>query len=63
MILRVYAMWNRCKTILFTLLFIHALQIITTVIFIGLHNDPDTYFSGMSELKYFWTRLTSFYLC
>ena len=49
MILRVYAMWNRSNSILCLLLFIYAVQTITTVLFIGTYNTPDTYFSGMSR--------------
>ena len=49
MILRVYAMWNRSNSILCLLLFIYVVQTITTVIFIGTYNTPDTHFSGMSR--------------
>ncbi|KAF8435744.1 hypothetical protein L210DRAFT_2505713 [Boletus edulis BED1] len=45
MILRVYAMWNRSRTILFILLFFYALQIISSVVFDGIYENPDTYFS------------------
>ncbi|KAF8552119.1 hypothetical protein OG21DRAFT_174615 [Imleria badia] len=45
MILRVYAMWNLSRTILWVLLFIYVLQIVTTVVFVGIYNNPDTYFS------------------
>lgn len=50
MILRVYAMWNRSRTILYVLLFIFVLQIVTTVVFVGIYNNPNTYFSGTSEM-------------
>ena len=46
MILRVYAIWNQCITILYILLFVYALQVVTTIVFIAIYNDPDTYFPG-----------------
>ncbi|KAF8126719.1 hypothetical protein EV363DRAFT_1347193 [Boletus edulis] len=43
MILRVYAMWNRSRLILYTLLFIYVLQNISSVILDGVYNNPDTH--------------------
>ncbi|KAF8414595.1 hypothetical protein L210DRAFT_3591477 [Boletus edulis BED1] len=44
-ILRVYAMWNRSRTILYGLLIIYVLQFITTVIFYGIYDNPNTHLS------------------
>ena len=51
MILRVYAMWNQSKRILYILLFIYVSQVIVSFIFQGVYNNPNTYLSGMSEAK------------
>ncbi|KAF8131832.1 hypothetical protein EV363DRAFT_1164341 [Boletus edulis] len=51
MILRVYAMWNRSRTILFILLFIYVPQIIIVVVVDGIYNNPNTYFSaGLAQV-------------
>lgn len=49
MILRVYTVWGRSRTILGILLFIYVPQIIIAFVFTGIYNNPDTYFSGMSQ--------------
>ncbi|KAI9456200.1 hypothetical protein HD554DRAFT_2036980 [Boletus coccyginus] len=41
MILRVYAMWNQSKKILAILLFIHVPEIVVSIIWEGVYNDPD----------------------
>jgi hypothetical protein len=51
MILRVYAMWNQSKKILYTLLFMFVLQVIVSIVFHGIYNNPNTYLSGMSQTK------------
>ena len=51
MILRVYAMWNRSKLILYSLLFISVPQIIVSFIFTGIYDSPNTFLSGMSPAK------------
>ena len=48
MILRVYAMWGRSRTILRVLLFIFIVQTISGVIFVAIYINPNTYMSGMS---------------
>ena len=48
MIMRVYAMWNRSKRILYLLLLIYVPQVIVSVVFAGLYNTT-TYLSGMSR--------------
>jgi len=45
MILRVYAMWNRSRTILSILLFIYVPQTIVTVVLDGIYGRPNTYIS------------------
>ncbi|KAF8419129.1 hypothetical protein L210DRAFT_3766728 [Boletus edulis BED1] len=45
MILRVYAMWNRSRTILSILLLIYVPQNILTVVLNGIYNNPNTYLS------------------
>jgi hypothetical protein len=52
MILRVYAMWNRSRTILCVLLFIYIVQTISFVTYAGISFNPNTYLSGTS-----WARL------
>ena len=47
MILRVYAMWNQTKWILYFLLFIYVPQAIVSFIFTGIYNDPNKYLAGM----------------
>ena len=51
MILRVYAMWNLSKKILYTLLFIYVPQVIVSCIFTGIYMNPKTYLQGMSCAK------------
>jgi len=50
MILRVYAMWNRSKSILSILLFIYASQTIITFVWDGIYTNPDD-ISGTSQTK------------
>ncbi|KAF8452874.1 hypothetical protein L210DRAFT_2061202 [Boletus edulis BED1] len=45
MILRVYAMWNRSRTILCVLSLIYVLQVVTSIVFNGIYNNPATDFS------------------
>ncbi|KAF8452865.1 hypothetical protein L210DRAFT_3639310 [Boletus edulis BED1] len=45
LILRVYAMWNRSRTILSILLFIYVPQNIISVVLGGIYNNPNTYLS------------------
>jgi len=45
MILRVYAMWNQSKRILYILLFIYIPQVIVSFVFQGVYNHPNTYLS------------------
>ncbi|KAI9571040.1 hypothetical protein HD554DRAFT_2327130 [Boletus coccyginus] len=45
MILRVYAMWNQSKWILWVLLFIYVPTVIFSFVFVGIYNDPNTYLS------------------
>ena len=51
MILRVYAMWNRSKMILYVLLFIYVPLVIVFFVLRGIYNNPNTYLSGMSQAK------------
>jgi hypothetical protein len=52
MILRVYAMWNQSKRILYILLFIYVTQVIVSIVFQGIYINPNTqYLSGMSQVK------------
>ena len=51
MILRVYAMWNRSKWILYLLLFIYVPQVIVTFVMSGLFNTS-TYLSGTSRITF-----------
>ena len=48
MILRVYAMWNRSKWILYILLFAYVPQVIISFIFTGAFETPHTLISGVS---------------
>jgi hypothetical protein len=45
MILRVYAMWNRSRTILRALLFIYIVQTISSGLFAAIYINPNTYLS------------------
>ena len=51
MILRVYAMWNQSKRILYILLSICVPQAIATFVAHGIYVNPNTYLSGMSPAK------------
>ena len=53
MILRVYAMWNRSKRILWVLLAIYVPQVISSFVLSGLYNTPNssTGFTGKSRPK------------
>ena len=51
MILRVHAMWNQSKRIFYILLFIYLPQVIVTFVGEGIYNNPNTYLSGMSQVK------------
>ena len=48
MILRVYAMWNQSKQILYTLLFILVTQVIVSSIFAGIYDNLNTSSQCMS---------------
>jgi hypothetical protein len=68
MIMRVYAMWNQSKRILYSLLFICVPQVIATFVYQGIYHNPNTYLSGMSQAKlqakpesYMWS-LASYHL-
>ncbi|KAF8122272.1 hypothetical protein EV363DRAFT_1555210 [Boletus edulis] len=45
MILRVYAMWNRSRTILRVLLLVYIIQTLITVVLDGIYNNPNTHVS------------------
>ena len=51
MILRVYAMWNQSKRILWALLFIYAPQVIVSFVFTGIYDNLNTHLSGMSRVE------------
>ena len=51
MILRVYAMWNRSKQILYTLLVIYVPQIMVAFILTAIYDNPNKYFEGMYSAK------------
>ena len=51
MVLRVYAMWNRSKTVLGILLCLYVTQTITAFTFAGIYNTPGPYFSGMFQAE------------
>lgn len=51
MILRVYAMWNQSKWILYFLLCIYGPQVIISLVFTSIFANPNTYLSGMSYPK------------
>ena len=51
MILRVYAMWNQSKRILYILLFIYVPQVFISFIYQGIYKNSNTYLSGMSQAK------------
>ncbi|KAF8428904.1 hypothetical protein L210DRAFT_3563668 [Boletus edulis BED1] len=45
MILRVYALWNRSKAILYILLFIFLVQTIINIVYTGIYVNPNTHLS------------------
>ncbi|KAI9462730.1 hypothetical protein HD554DRAFT_2175860 [Boletus coccyginus] len=45
MILRVYAMWNQSKCILWVLVFIYVPQVILSLVVLGIYYNPNTYLS------------------
>ena len=47
MLLRVYAMWNRSKWILYLLLFVYVPQVIVSLVFAGFYNNA----TGMSQIN------------
>ena len=49
MILRVYAMWNRSRTILCVLLLIYVPSIIIVCVVVGIYGSPGNHLSGMSR--------------
>jgi hypothetical protein len=51
MILRVYAMWNQSKRILYILLSIYVPQVILALVSGGIYSNPNTYLSGISPAK------------
>ena len=51
MILRVYAMWNQSKMILYILLFIYVPQVIVSFVAQGIYTNTNTCLSGMSQAK------------
>ncbi|KAI9567614.1 hypothetical protein HD554DRAFT_2266792 [Boletus coccyginus] len=51
MILRVYAMWNQSKWILWILLFIYMPQVIVSLVVLGIYANPNTYLSDQSGFK------------
>ncbi|KAF8122304.1 hypothetical protein EV363DRAFT_1182981 [Boletus edulis] len=57
MILRVYAMWNRSRTILCVLLLVYIVQTIITIVFEGIYDNPYT------RLPVTTTRVLDFSLC
>ena len=48
MILRVYAMWNRSKRVLYGLLFIFVPQVIVSLTFTAIYGSNNIYYLGMS---------------
>ena len=52
MILRVYAMWSRSRTILRVLLFIYIVQTISCVVYAVVYINPNTYLSGTSRARW-----------
>ena len=47
MILRVYAMWNQSKRILYILLLVYVPQVIVSFTLTGIYDNPNTYLTGM----------------
>ena len=51
MILRVYAMWNQSKQILYALLVIYVPQIMVALILTAIYDNPNKYLQGMYSPK------------
>ena len=51
MILRVYAMWNQSKRILYILLFIYVPQVIVSLCYLGIYHIPNISLSGVYVLS------------
>ena len=51
MILRVYAMWDQSRIILGILLFVYVPQVIVSVVWEGIYNNPNKTLSGMIWVK------------
>ncbi|KAF8427647.1 hypothetical protein L210DRAFT_3508914 [Boletus edulis BED1] len=49
MILRVYALWNRSKAILYILLFLYVVQTIVVIVYNGIYSNPNTHLSVLSQ--------------
>ena len=47
MILRVYAMWNQSRRILYILLLVYVPQVIVSFTLTGIYDNPNTYLTGM----------------
>ena len=47
LILRVYAIWDLSKRILYTLLFLYVPFVIVSLVLTGIYNNPHTYLSGV----------------
>ena len=61
MILRVYAMWNQSKRIIYILLSIYVPQVVGTFVYLGIYYNPNTYLSSMSQAKPEFHPLTPFF--
>ena len=65
MILRVYAMWNQSKRILYILLITYVPQVMISFIFTGIFDNPNKYLFSMSQaelhasLQSHWDALSS----
>jgi hypothetical protein len=69
MILRVYAMWNQSKRILYIFLVIYVQQVVLAFVYLGIYVNPNIYLSGMSQAKlqaklesHSWWPLVSYHL-
>jgi len=51
MILRVFAMWNQSKWVLWVFLVIYMPQVIISLVVAGIYDNPNTYLSGVSHSK------------
>ncbi|KAF8122320.1 hypothetical protein EV363DRAFT_1182945 [Boletus edulis] len=54
MILRVYALWNRSKAILYILLFLYVVQTIVVIVYNGIYSNPNTHLS-VTVVRVFYT--------